>query len=82
MKEAEAGGDTTRKSDIKNVQESTRQLHGNICIFSRAIEHLVNENEPALGRSPIAFLSSVFMRGSSRDASTTSDPFTLLGHVR
>jgi hypothetical protein len=49
LKEAEAGNDTTRKREMKNVQESIRQLHGNIFIFSRAIEHLANENEASLG---------------------------------
>ncbi|CAF1075174.1 unnamed protein product [Adineta steineri] len=48
LKDNETSSDTTRKSEIKNVQESIKQLRGNICIFSRAIEHLTTENETAL----------------------------------
>lgn len=52
-KESEASGsDTTRKNEIKNVQESIKQMHANICIFSRAIEQLVAENETGLGKFP------------------------------
>ena len=52
-KESEAGSDTTRKNEIKNVQESIKQMHANICIFSRAIEQLIAENETGLGKFPI-----------------------------
>ncbi|CAF1079545.1 unnamed protein product [Adineta steineri] len=51
LKDSETSNDTTRKSEIKNVQESIKQLHGNICIFSRAIEHLTTENETALAET-------------------------------
>ncbi|CAF1053711.1 unnamed protein product [Adineta steineri] len=51
LKDNETSNDTTRKSEIKNVQESIKQLHGNICIFSRAIEHLTTENETALAET-------------------------------
>jgi hypothetical protein len=36
---------------MKNIQESIKQLHGNICIFSRSIEQLIAENETSLGKS-------------------------------
>lgn len=51
---AEATGDTTRKSEMKNIQESIKQVHGNIYIFSRSIEQLSAENETSLGRSLIS----------------------------
>ncbi|CAF1648298.1 unnamed protein product, partial [Adineta ricciae] len=50
-KESEAGSDTTRKNEIKNVQESIKQMHANICIFSRAIEQLIAENETGLAET-------------------------------
>ena len=51
MKENEASNDTTRKSEIKNTQDTIKQLHGNIYIFSRSIEQLSTENEANLGRN-------------------------------
>jgi len=36
---------------MKNIQESIKQLHANICIFSRSIEQLIAENEASLGKS-------------------------------
>lgn len=49
MKESEASNDTTRKSEMKNVEDTIKQLHGNVCIFSRSIEQLITENETNLG---------------------------------
>ena len=54
---AEASSDTSRKSEMKNIQESIKQIHGNICIFLRSIEQFTAENETTLGR--ISFLSSL-----------------------
>lgn len=47
----EASRDTTRKSEMKNIQESIKQVYENIYIFSRSIEQLTAENETNLGRS-------------------------------
>lgn len=47
---AEASSDTSRKSEMKNIQESIKQIHGNICIFLRSIEQLTAENETNLGK--------------------------------
>ena len=33
---------------MKNIQETIKQLHGNICIFLRSIEQLTAENEANL----------------------------------
>ncbi len=57
LKETETSNDTTRKNDIRSNQESIKQLHGNICIFSRSIEQLTAENETSLGT---VYLSSLF----------------------
>jgi hypothetical protein len=50
LKETETSHDTTRKNEMRNIQDSIKQLHGNICIFSRSIEQLIAENETNLGR--------------------------------
>ncbi|CAF0952210.1 unnamed protein product [Rotaria sordida] len=44
-KENETTNDTTRKNEMKNIQETLKQLHGNICIFLHSIEQLITENE-------------------------------------
>jgi hypothetical protein len=36
---------------MKNIQETIKQLHGNIYIFSRSIEQLIAENETNLGKN-------------------------------
>ena len=54
-KEGEASSDTTRKNEMKSTQDSIKQLHGNICIFSRAIEQLAAENETNLGKDSFSF---------------------------
>jgi hypothetical protein len=48
LKETETSHDTTRKNEMRNIQDSIKQLHGNICIFSRSIEQLIAENETNL----------------------------------
>ncbi|CAF3179524.1 unnamed protein product [Rotaria sp. Silwood2] len=48
LKENETSHDTTRKTEMKNIQETLKQLHGNICIFSRSIEQLIADNETNL----------------------------------
>ena len=47
-KESEAGSEATRKTEMKNIQDTLRQLHGNVCIFARSIEQLVAENDANL----------------------------------
>ena len=36
---------------MKSIQETLKQLHGNICIFSRSIEQLTSDNEITLGNN-------------------------------
>jgi len=62
LKETETSNDTTRKSEMKNIQETIKQLHGNICIFSHSIEQLTAENELNLGKKEMRlFSSSIFI---------------------
>lgn len=60
LKETETSNDTTRKTEIKNIQDTLKQLHGNICVFSRSIEHLVSENETNLGKNKFSVLKIFF----------------------
>lgn len=48
-KESEGATENSRKNEIKHAQDAIRQIHGNICIFSRSIEQLITENQSALG---------------------------------
>lgn len=77
MKESESGHDTTRKSEKKNIQETIKQLHGNICIFFHSIEQLIAENETTLGKneSKIKFYYESIL--CSRRITTTFNSFTL-----
>ena len=56
----EASRDTTRKSEMKNIQESLKQVYENIYIFSRSIEQLNAENETNLGRSFLSLFVGFF----------------------
>lgn len=48
---SEAGAEGgARKNEMKNVQETIKQLHSNICLFSRPIESLASENENNLSK--------------------------------
>ncbi len=60
LKETETSNDPTRKNEMKNIQETIKQLHGNIYIFSRSIEQLIAENETNLGK--IFFLNYFYSR--------------------
>jgi hypothetical protein len=61
LKETETSNDTTRKNEMKNIQETIKQLHGNICIFSRSIEQLTAENEVNLGNKKKYFFCIIYL---------------------
>lgn len=50
VRDSTTGGEATRKNEMKTVQETIKQLHGNICIFARSIESFPNESQTNLGQ--------------------------------
>ncbi|CAF3271993.1 unnamed protein product, partial [Rotaria sp. Silwood2] len=50
LKENETSHDTIQKIETKTIQDTLKQLHGYICIFSSSIEQLMTENEINIGR--------------------------------
>lgn len=49
----------TRKNELKNVQETMKQIHENICLFSRSIESLNEEKETNLSKTKNVRLISI-----------------------
>ena len=45
----------TRKTELKNIQETMKQIHENICLFSRSIESLNEEKETNLSKKRETF---------------------------
>ena len=85
QKESEASSDATRKSDMKSTQETIKQLHGNIFVFSHSIEQFLAENETNLSKDRLSVKKvhfSNFCFSSSWCFATTFDSFSVLGSVR
>ncbi|CAF4873163.1 unnamed protein product [Rotaria sp. Silwood1] len=85
LKENETGHDTTRKNEIKNIQETLKQLHGNICIFLHSIEQLIADNETTLAdtlqrhliRSLCTDMCDIIIREIDTSASTKTGQLSI-----